>query len=66
MEEVVNYFHWRVEEAELHKADHQAHWTHNLPSNVTLQGVPTKQLRALSAWEATSAGANTDAPRQDE
>ena len=48
------------------KADHDAHWTHNLPPNVSLQGVPKRKLRALSAWEANDAGESKDAPRQDE
>ena len=71
MEEVVRYFHWRVEEVEHQTAEHDAHWTHNLPSNVRLQGVPTKKLRALSAWEAqetADADADTteDAPHRNE
>ena len=48
------------------KADHDAHWTHNLPSNVSLQGVPEKKLQALSAWETSGAAESKDAPRQDE
>ena len=48
------------------KADHDAHWTHNLPPNVSLQGVAKRKLRALSAWEANDAGEGKDAPRQDE
>ena len=48
------------------KADHDAHWTHNLPPNVSLQGVSKRKLRALSAWEANDAGESKDAPRQDE
>ena len=48
------------------KAAHEAHWTHNLPPNVSLQGVPEKKLRALSAWEADGAAESKNAPRQDE
>lgn len=48
------------------RADHDAHWTHNLPPNVSLQGVPKRKLRALSAWEANDGGESKDAPRQDE
>ena len=43
------------------KADHDAHWTHNLPSNVSLQGVPEKKLQALSAWETNGAA---ESPRR--
>ena len=66
MEEVARYFHWRVEEVAREKAAHEAHWTHNLPPNVSLQGVPEKKLRALSAWEADGAAESKNAPRQDE
>ena len=46
--------------------EHDAHWTLNLPSNVRLQGVPEKKLRALDAWEVNDAGEGKDAPRQVE
>ena len=42
MEEVVNYFNWRVEEAEREKAERLAHWKLNLPANVKLDLVPKK------------------------
>ena len=48
------------------KTEHDAHWTLNLPSNVRLQGVPEKKLRALDAWEVNDAGEGKDAPRQVE
>ena len=48
------------------KTEHDAHWTLNLPSNVRLQGVPEKKLRALDAWEVNDADEGKDAPRQVE
>ena len=66
MEDVVNYFHWRADEAERERAAAATHWTLNLPSNVRLQGVPEKKLRALDAWEMNDAGEGKDAPRQVE
>ena len=61
-----SFFLWVTMQVARRKTEHDAHWTLNLPSNVRLQGVPEKKLKALDAWEVNDAGEGKDAPRQVE
>ena len=65
MEDVVNYFHWRADEAERERAAAATHWTLNLPDNVKLHAnVPRKEPPALARGGKDAAASQN--PADDE